>query len=195
MGSLTRESLMSLEEYARQRPAFRRRVIEHKKQRTVALGPNLALLFEDELTIRYQIQEMLRIERTFEEAGILDELETYLPLVPGGADWKATMMLEYADPEARKEWLARLKGVERKVWVRVAGQDAVFAVADEDLERENETKTSAVHFLRFPLSPAMIAALGAGAHLAMGVDHPEYRYHLEDVPEPVRRSLCEDLEL
>lgn len=193
MAGITRDSLMSLEEYARQRPAFRRRVIEHKKQRTVGLGPNLSLVFEDELTIRYQIQEMLRIERTFEEAGILDELETYLPLVPSGTDWKATMMLEYEDPEVRKHWLARLKGVEKKVWVQVAGQEAVFAIADEDLERENETKTSAVHFLRFPLSQAMIAALRAGAGLAMGVDHPEYQYSLGTVPEAVLRSLCEDL--
>jgi uncharacterized protein DUF3501 len=193
MAGITRDSLMSLEEYARQRPAFRRHVIEHKKQRTVGLGPNLSLVFEDELTIRYQIQEMLRIERTFEEAGILDELETYLPLVPSGTDWKATMMLEYEDPEVRKHWLARLKGVEKKVWVQVAGQEAVFAIADEDLERENETKTSAVHFLRFPLSQAMIAALRAGAGLAMGVDHPEYQYSLGTVPEAVLRSLCEDL--
>lgn len=193
MNGITRESLMSLEEYARQRPAFRRRVIEHKKQRTVALGSHLTLVFEDELTIRYQIQEMLRIERTFEEAGILDELETYLPLVPGGADWKATMMLEYPDPEARKHWLARLKGVEDRMWVQVASLEAVYAIADEDMERENETKTSAVHFLRFPLSQAMVAALRAGADLSMGVDHPEYQHRLEPVPDAVRCSLCEDL--
>jgi uncharacterized protein DUF3501 len=193
MSAITRESLMSLEEYARQRPAFRQRVIEHKKRRTVGLGEHLLLVFEDELTIRYQIQEMLRIERTFEEAGIQDELDVYLPLVPGGADWKATMMLEYPDPEARKEWLGRLKGVEGLVWVRVEGHDPVFAIADEDLERENESKTSAVHFLRFPLSRGMVDALGAGAGLSMGVDHPEYRHRLEVVPEPVRRSLCEDL--
>jgi uncharacterized protein DUF3501 len=194
VNAITRDSLMSLEEYARQRSAFRRRVIEHKKQRTVALGPNLTLVFEDELTIRYQIQEMLRIEKTFEEAGIVDELEVYLPLVPGGADWKATMMLEYPDPDVRKHWLERLKGVEDRVWVRVAGFDAVFAIADEDLERENETKTSAVHFLRFPLSQPMVAALRGGAGLAMGVDHPEYQHQMEAVAEPVRRSLCEDLE-
>lgn len=193
MNGITRESLMSLEEYARARPVFRRRVIEHKKQRTLALGAHLTLIFEDELTIRYQIQEMLRIERTFEEAGIVDELDAYLPLVPGGADWKATMMLEYPDPEARKHWLARLKGVEDRVWVRVTGFDPVFAVADEDLDRENETKTSAVHFLRFPLNQAMAAALHAGASLSMGVDHPEYNCHLEQVPEALRRSLCEDL--
>jgi uncharacterized protein DUF3501 len=193
VNAITRDSLMSLEEYARQRSAFRRRVIEHKKQRTVALGPNLTLVFEDELTIRYQIQEMLRIEKTFEEAGIIDELEVYLPLVPGGADWKATMMLEYPDPDVRKHWLERLKGVEDRVWVRLAGFDSVFAIADEDLERENETKTSAVHFLRFPLSQSMVAAMQAGAGLAMGVDHPEYQHQMEAVAETVRRSLCEDL--
>lgn len=194
MAAISRDSLMSLEEYARQRPVFRQRVIEHKKRRTVGLGPSLTLVFEDELTVRYQIQEMLRIERTFEEAGIQDELDAYLPLLPDGAEWKATMMLEYPDPEARKHWLARLKGVEHRVWVQVSGHEAVFAIADEDLERENETKTSAVHFLRFPLSPAMVAALGAGAGLAMGVDHPDYQHRLNAVSEPVRRSLCEDLE-
>jgi hypothetical protein len=194
MAAITRDSLMSLEEYARQRPAFRQRAIEHKKRRTVTLGPSLSLLFEDELTVRYQIQEMLRIERTFEEVGIEDELDAYLPLLPDGAEWKATMMLEYPDPEARKHWLARLKGVEHQVWVQVSGHEVVFAIADEDLERENETKTSAVHFLRFPLSPAMVAALGAGAGLAMGVDHPDYQYRLDTVSEPVRCSLCEDLE-
>jgi hypothetical protein len=194
MNAITRESLMSLEEYARQRPEFRRRVLDHKKRRTVALGPNVILVFEDELTIRYQIQEMLRIERTFEEAGIMDELEVYLPLVPGGADWKATMMLEYPDPDVRKLWLARLKGVEDRVWVQVSGEEPVFAIADEDLPRENESKTSAVHFLRFPLNDAMVAALAQGAGLAMGVDHADYRFRLDAVPEAVRISLCEDLE-
>ena len=190
---IARESLLSLEEYARQRATFRARVLEHKNTRKLQLGPNLRLTFEDELTIRYQIQEMLRIERTFEEAGILDELETYLPLVPGSADWKATMMLEYPDPEARKHWLARLKGVEDRVWVQVAALEAVYAIADEDMERENETKTSAVHFLRFPLSQAMVVALRVGADLSMGVDHPEYQHRLEPVPDAVRCSLCEDL--
>jgi hypothetical protein len=193
MNAITRESLLSLEEYARQRPAFRRQVIEHKKRRMVGLGPHLTLTFEDELTIRYQIQEMLRIERTFEEAGILNELAVYLPLVPRGAEWTATMMLEYPDPEERQIWLARLKGIENRVWVRVAGHEAVFAVADEDLERENAAKTSAVHFLRFPLSPAMVLAVQEGAGLAMGVDHPDYRHRLEAIPEAIRRSLCEDL--
>ena len=193
MTGITRESLMSLEEYARQRPAFRQRVIEHKKRRTVRLGDHLTLIFEDELTIRYQIQEMLRIERTFEEAGIQDELDAYVPLVPGGSDWKATMMLEYPDPEVRKHWLGRLKGVEHRVWVRVEGHEPLFAIADEDWARENEVKTSAVHFLRFPLSRGMVDGLVAGAGLSIGVDHREYRYRLGVVPEPVRRSLCEDL--
>jgi hypothetical protein len=195
MGEITRESLMSLEEYARQRPAFRQQVLAHKKERTVALGEHITLIFEDELTIRYQIQEMLRIERTFEEAGIRDELEAYGPLVPRGSEWTATLLLEYPDEVARKHWLGRLKGVEDRVWVRVEGCDPVFAIADEDMERENDVKTSAVHFLRFPLDAGMVRAVREGASLAVGVDHPEYRALLEAVPEVVWRSLCEDLRL
>lgn len=195
MPGISRESLMSLEEYARRRPAFRQQVLAHKKQRTVGLGDHMTLIFEDELTIRYQIQEMLRIERTFEESGIQDELEAYAPLVPRGAEWVATLLLEYPDEAARRVWLGRLRGVEDRVWVRVSGFDPVYAIADEDLERENESKTSAVHFLRFPLGPGMIEALRAGAGLAMGVDHPEYGARLEELPEQVRRSLCEDLRL
>ena len=193
MSAIVRESLLSLEEYARQRAEFRARVIEHKKRRALRVGDSVTLIFEDELTIRYQIQEMLRVERIFEEAGIQDELDAYSPLVPDGSNWKATMLIEYADPLERKHWLARLIGVEDRVWVRVAGHDAVFAIADEDLERENGEKTSSVHFLRFELEPAMIAALGAGAALAVGIDHPACRVAVDPVPEVIRSSLCGDL--
>jgi len=193
MSAIARDSLLSLEQYARERAAFRARVIAHKKTRTLALGPNVTLVFEDELTIRYQIQEMLRIERTFEEAGIQDELDAYNPLVPDGRNWKATMLIEFPDEAERKTWLARLIGVEDRVWVRVAGFEPVFAIADEDLERENAEKTSSVHFLRFELGPARVAALQAGAPLAAGIDHPNYTVTVDVVPEAVRRSLCGEL--
>src|SRR3990170_3385450 len=162
MHRIRRESLLTLEAYARERAGFRARVIEHKKHRTVRLGDSVTLIFEDELTIRYQIQEMLRIERIFEEQGIQDELETYNPLVPDGRNFKATMMLEYTDPEERQRWLAKLIGIEDKVWIQVRGFDRVWAIADEDLERENEQKTSAVHFLRFELTGGMAQALKSG---------------------------------
>ena len=193
MSAIARDSLLSLEQYARERAAFRARVIAHKKTRTLALGPNVTLVFEDELTIRYQIQEMLRIERTFEEAGIQDELDAYNPLVPDGRNWKATMLIEFPDEAERKAWLARLIGIEDRVWVRVAGFEPVFAIADEDLERENAEKTSSVHFLRFELGPARVAALQAGAALAAGIDHPNYTVTVDVVPETVRQSLCGDL--
>src|ERR671927_1992658 len=160
---IKRESLLSLEAYARERNAFRARVMEHKKRRTVHLGGHVTLQFEDELTIRYQVQEMLRIERIFEEEGIQGELDAYNPLVPDGTNWKATMLIEYPDPEERKRMLARLKGIERKVWVQVEGCERVYAIADEDLERETEEKTSSVHFVRFELSAAMREALRQGA--------------------------------
>jgi len=195
MTAIAKESLMSLEEYARARAAFRARVMEHKKRRTVHLGEHLTLLFEDELTVRYQIQEMLRIERTFEEAGILDELDVYNPLVPDGTNWKATMLIEFPDEAERRVWLARLIGVEDRVWVQVAGHKPVFSIADEDLERENAEKTSAVHFLRFELTAGMIGALSDGATLAVGVDHPACKAVVESVPEPVRQSLCGDLQV
>jgi hypothetical protein len=190
---IERGSLLSLEAYARQRNDFRARVIAHKKNRKVELGSHVALAFEDELTIRYQIQEMLRIERVFEEDGIRGELEAYVPLVPDGRNFKATMMIEYPDPAERKGMLARLKGIEHRVWIRVEGFGAVYALADEDLERENEEKTSAVHFLRFELSDAMVKALTSGAPLAVGVDHPEYRAEIAAVPPTVRDSLAGDL--
>ncbi|MBV9189353.1 MAG: DUF3501 family protein [Betaproteobacteria bacterium] len=189
---IKRDSLLSLEAYARERNAFRVRVMEHKKLRTVHLGDHLTLLFEDELTIRYQVQEMLRIERIFEEAGIQGELDAYNPLVPDGTNWKATMLIEYPDVDERKRMLERLKGIEREVWVQVQGCTGVHAIADEDLERETEEKTSSVHFLRFELTPEMCQALRKGAGLAVGVDHPEYRARIE-LPADVRAALAADV--
>jgi hypothetical protein len=189
---IKREDLLSLEAYARERNAFRARVMEHKKHRTVHLGGHITLQFEDELTIRYQVQEMLRIERIFEEEGIQGELDTYNPLVPDGSNWKATLLIEYPDVDERKRMLSRLKGIERRIWVQVQGCERVYAIADEDLERENEEKTSAVHFLRFELTREMREALRKGAGVVMGSDHPEYRAQAELAPE-VRAALAADL--
>lgn len=192
MTQLTASDLMSLEQYARERASFRAKVLAHKKTRQVALGPNATLYFEDGLTIQYQVQEMLRIERIFEAEGIEDELSAYNPLIPDGSNWKATFMLEYPDVELRKRELARLVGVEDKVWVQVDGHDKVFAIADEDMERETEDKTSSVHFMRFELDQEMILALKGGAGLAMGVDHDNLKV-VVSVPEAVRDSLTNDL--
>ena len=192
MPAITRESLLSLEAYARARAEFRARVLDHKKPRAVHLGEHVTLLFEDELTIRYQIQEMLRIEKTFEEAGIVDELEAYNPLVPDGSNFKATMLIEYEDVEERKSALARLKGVEARVWVQVEGCPRVYAIADEDLDRENEQKTSAVHFVRFEFSPAARQAVRAGAAVKLGCDHANYPAHVSISPETLA-SLAGDL--
>jgi len=192
MAQISRDSLLTLEAYAKQRPEFRARVIAHKTHRTVRLGQHVTLIFEDELTIRYQIQEMLRIEKTFEEAGIQDELDAYTPLIPDGANLKATMMIEYEDPLVRKTELARLKGVESRVYVQVDGQPKVYAIADEDMERENEEKTSSVHFLRFELEPTAIASWKAGAAVAIGVDHPHYAVRLDEVAPQVQSSLARD---
>ena len=193
MAAITRESLMTLEEYAAKRADFRARVIAHKLNREVHLGEHVTLMFEDELTMRYQIQEMLRVERIFEEQGIIDELDAYSPLVPDGSNWKATMLIEYPDESERRKALTRLIGIEDKVWVQVDGQPRVYAIADEDLDRETEEKTSAVHFLRFELGAAMKNALAQGQPLAMGVDHPQYDVTIEQVPEAVRQSLINDL--
>ena len=190
---LTAADLMSLEQYARERAAFRARVLEHKRARQLAVGPNATWSFEDRLTVQYQVQEMLRIERVFEPAGIADELAAYNPLIPDGSNWKATLLIEFADPEERRVELALLKGVETRCWVAVGSEPRVFAIADEDLPRENEAKTSAVHFLRFELSAAMRAALKAGAPLAAGVDHEHYRHAVDPVPAAVREALCADL--
>jgi hypothetical protein len=194
MRKITRDSLLSLETYARQRKEFRARVMAHKKDRTVHLGAHVTLIFEDELTLRYQVQEMLRIERTFEEQGIQDELDVYNPLVPDGRNLKATMMIEYADAEERKHALSKLKGIEDRVWILVEGYARIYAIADEDLERENEEKTSAVHFLRFELNDEMARALKYGVGLALGVDHPNYQAEVGTVAAGVRASLAQDLD-
>lgn len=194
MKKLTRNELYSLEQYAERRAAMRAEVMAHKKNRRVALGPHATLYFEDRLTIQYQIQEMLRAERIFEAAAIQEELDAYNPLIPDGADWKATFMLEYADEGERRAALEKLIGIEDHVWVRVAGSSPVYAVADEDLERETADKTSAVHFLRFALNPPMIAAAKEGAAIAMGIDHPAYGATLAPLPEPIRVALVADLD-
>ena len=191
--TITRDSLKTLEAYAKARNAMRAEVMEQKKLRRIKLGENILLIFENELLIRYQIQEMLRVEKIFEEDGIQHELESYVPLLPTGSNFKVTMQIEYADENRRRDMLARLKGVEDRVWVRVDGFDPVFAIADEDLERENAEKTSAVHFLRFELSAAMAAAAKAGAALSAGVDHPQYTASTGSLPEAVRASLAADL--
>jgi hypothetical protein len=193
MPHITRDSLMTLEAYARARPQFRARVMAHKKDRTLQLGGHVTLLFEDELTIRYQIQEMLRAERVFEEAGVQGELDAYNPLIPDGANWKATLMIEYPDVGERHRMLGRLIGIEDRVWVQVEGQARVFAIADEDLERDNAEKTSAVHFLRFELDPAMVQALKRSDALVVGVDHPVYSAAVGVVDPAVRSSLVNDL--
>jgi hypothetical protein len=192
MAQISRDSLLTLEAYAKQRAEFRSRVLAHKKNRTVRLGDHVTLIFEDELTIRYQIQEMLRIEKTFEEAGIQDELDAYNPLIPDGTNLKATMMIEYDDPVVRKRALAQLKGVEDRVYVQVDGHPKVHAIADEDLERENDEKTSSVHFLRFEFEPAAIAAVKQGAAIAIGVDHPNCTLRLEEVAPQVQAALARD---
>jgi hypothetical protein len=192
--TIARESLLSLEAYARQRNEFRAKVMAHKRDRTVHLGAHVTLIFEDEQTIRYQIQEMLRIERTFEEQGIRDELDAYTPLLPDGRNFKATMMIEYADAEERKQALSKLKGIEDHVWIQVEGCARVYAIADEDLERENEEKTSAVHFLRFELDDEMARALKYGVALSLGVDHQNYQAEIGAVAAGVRASLTKDLD-
>jgi hypothetical protein len=192
MARIERDTLLTLEAYAKQRDEFRARVIAHKRNRTVRLGEHVTLIFEDELTIRYQIQEMLRIEKTFEEAGIRDELEAYNPLIPDGSNLKATMMIEYEDAVVRKAELAKLKGIEARVYIQIDGQPRIYAIADEDLERENEDKTSSVHFLRFEFPPAAVAELKRGAAMAMGVDHPNYAVRLDEVAPQVQSALAQD---
>jgi hypothetical protein len=193
MPIITRDSLLTLEAYAKARNDFRAQVMAHKKNRAVPLGSHVTLLFEDELTMRYQVQEMLRAEKIFEESGIQDELNAYNPLVPDGSNWKATMMVEYAEVEERKVMLGRLVGIEHKVWVKVNGFDRVYPIADEDMERATEEKTSAVHFLRFELTPEMCQNLKSGAGLAMGVDHPAYQACVDPLPPAVKESLIQDL--
>ena len=191
--TIARNSLLTLEAYARVRGDMRKRIIEHKKQRVVSLGNHLTFLFEDETTIRYQIQEMLHIEKIFDEDGIQGELAAYLPLVPDGGNLKATMQLEYESEVERRAALARLIGIEDAVFVQVEGEPPVYAIADEDLERENAEKTSAVHFVRFELTPQMKTRLREGAALTIGCDHPNYRVPTQTVDGEVRASLLKDL--
>jgi len=193
MSHLLPEDLFTLEQYAKIRGELRAKVMAHKQNRKIHVGPNATLYFEDRLTMQYQVQEMLRIEHIFEPEGIADELAAYNPLIPDGSNWKATFMVEYPEVEERREALARLIGIEDRVWVQVEGHDRVFAIADEDLEREDGSKTSSVHFLRFELTPEMIASLNGGAGLSIGIDHPNYP-HSAAVAEAARRSLCADLD-
>jgi hypothetical protein len=194
MKKLTRGDLLSLEQYAAERGRLRSEVIAHKQKRNVQVGPNMTWCFEDTVTIRYQIQEMLRTERIFESDGIQGELDAYNPLIPDGSNWKVTLLLEFPDPELRRTALERLIGVEDRCWVRVNEMVAVFAVADEDMERENDQKTSAVHFLRFELSPSMVRTLKSGAPLSIGVDHDEYRHSVSPLPAAIRDTLSLDLD-
>lgn len=194
MEKLKREDLFSLEEYAQRRPEFRKEVMEHKRNRQVPLGEHVRLYFEDRLIIQYQVQEMLRAERIFEQAAIEEELESYNPLIPDGSNWKATFMVEYPEAEERKQMLAKLIGIEDQTWVQVKGFDKVVPIADEDLERDTEEKTSSVHFLRFELSPEMVKAVKDGAEIAMGVEHEHYQAVLDPVPPNIREALAADLD-
>ena len=191
---IRRSDLMGLEQYAEAREAFRARVMEHKKKRRVAVGNHVTLLFEDRLTIQYQLQEILRVERVFEPEAIDEELQAYNPLIPDGRNLKATMLIEYDDPATRREELSKLVGIEDAVWMQAAGHERSAAIADEDLERSEADKTSAVHFLRFEFSAAAVADLRGGAALAVGVDHPCYRHRTESLPDSVRASLLKDFQ-
>jgi uncharacterized protein DUF3501 len=194
MQKLAASDLLSLERYSRERGEFRARIMAHKKNRQLAVGPNTMWLFEDRLTVQYQVQEMLRTERIFEAEGIAEELAAYNPLIPDGRNWKVTLLIEFPDAEIRRVQLERLRGIEDRCWVQVAGDGKVFAIADEDMERENEVKTSAVHFLRFELADTMAAALKGGAALSAGIDHPHYQHQLAPLPDNVRAALITDLE-
>ncbi len=191
---LTRDDLWSLEQYAEERPTFRARVIEHKKDRQLPLGEHARLYFEDALTIKYQIQEMLRIEKVFEADGIMEELDAYNPLIPDGSNWKATFMIEYEDPAVRAQRLAAMIGIEDKVWLQVGDGERIYPIADEDLDRSTADKTSSVHFLRFELTNDMVAAAHAGAPISAGVDHDAYPIEAFEIPVNVRESLTADLE-
>jgi hypothetical protein len=193
VNKLTRDDLFSLEKYAEMRPEFRARVMAHKKNRQLAVGPNATLYFEDTLTMHYQIQEMLRAERIFEAGGIQEELDAYNPLIPDGSNWKATFMLEYPDEAERRVKLAELLGIDRHIWAQVADFARITPVSDEDLERETEDKTSSVHFLRFELTPEMVDAVRQGASVSMGIDHPAYTFSVDPLPANIRDSLAEDL--
>ncbi len=193
METLRRDDLYSLEDYAESRKAFRAKVLEHKKNRKVAVGQNATLYFEDRLTIQYQIQEMLRVERIYEREAIEEELAAYNPLIPDGSNLKATFMLEYEDVDERRRQLAKLIGIEDRVWVRVGEGGEIFAIADEDMDREDDEKTSSVHFLRFELRPEDVKAAKSGADIAIGIDHANYRHSVEPLPRSVRNALAADL--
>jgi hypothetical protein len=194
MRKLTRADLYTLEKYAEARRDFRAKLIEHKKDRRLAIGPDAALYFEDRLTVQYQIQEMLRVEKIFEPAGIDEELEAYNPLIPDGSNWKATFMLEYEDETERRKRLAELLGIEARVWLRVQGMARIQPFYNEDIDRSAEDKTASVHFMRFELSPAMVKALKNGAGLAAGIDHPRYNHTVDPVPANILKSLIDDLD-
>jgi hypothetical protein len=194
MQKLTRRDLMSLEQYAAERPRLRSEVIAHKQLRNLQVGPNMTWCFEDRTTIRYQILEMLRAERIFESDGIQSELDAYNPLMPDGSNWKVTLLIEFTDPLERAKALEKLIGVEDRCWIRISEMERVFAIADEDMERENDEKTSAVHFLRFELGDSMLEAVKGGASVSIGVDHEHYRHSLSPVPPMVREALRRDFE-
>lgn len=194
MKKLTRKQLFSLEEYAEKRSKFRADVMAHKQNRRLAIGPNATLYFEDSLTIQYQVQEMLRVEKIFVSAGIEEELQTYNPLIPDGSNWKATFMLEYDNAEERRRQLALMLGIDKAVWMQVDGYAPLIPVSNEDLQRETKDKTSSVHFLRFELSPEMVKAVKQGAVISAGIDHDAYRYSLRSIPENVRAALVKDLD-
>ena len=191
---LSRDDLWGLEEYSNRRNDFRAQVMEHKKSRQVAIGPNATLYFEDRMVMQYQVQEMLRIERIFEAEAIQEELDAYNPMIPDGSNWKATFMLEFPDIEERKQILSKLLGIEKKVWIRVGAHDKVYPIANEDLERETDEKTSSVHFLRFELTPEMVAAAKSGENIGMGIEHEHYSHTVNTLPENIRSSLVSDLD-
>ncbi len=195
MNKLNREELYTLEKYAEIRDDFRAKVMAHKKSRRLAIGPDANLYFEDRLTIHYQIQEMLRVEKIFEAGGIEEELATYNPMIPDGHNWKATFMLEYDDPDERKIQLEKLVGIESSVWMRVGNGEIITPIYDEDLERATEAKTSSVHFMRFELSAEDIAALEQGAEIFAGINHREYNYLVAPIPAEIRQSLVKDIEV
>ena len=194
MRKLDRSTIWGLEEYSTKRAAFRAEVIEHKKARRVALGPHATLVFEDFITMKYQVQEMLRVERIFESAAIAEEIAAYNPLIPDGRNWKATFMIEYQDIDERRAALAQMIGIEHRVWVRIGGGEPVYAIANEDLERSNDEKTAAVHFLRFDLTAALVESVKSGAAIAMGIDHPALPYRVEPIADDARASLAADLD-
>jgi hypothetical protein len=194
MQKLTRKDLYSLEEYLEMRDDYRKKVMTHKKDRRLELGDNVLLMFEDRLIMQYQVQEMLKAEKIFDAAGIEEELAAYNPLIPDGSNWKATMLIQYPDVEERQKWLARLIGIENKIWMQVEGFDKIFAIADEDLERDTEEKTSAVHFMRYELDDDMIAAVKSGATISAGVDHENYQATASPIASNIRDSLAADLD-